>query len=356
MTLNKSSSLIRKTSRRQGLTLSEVLVVIVILATLIGLLLPAVQKARFANNRVRCQRNLKQLAWATHNYHDQFKQFPDGVKTWRNEARDNWYGYTFFAYLLPYMDQLGLTRYYKPREATSGTWRQPERCFIDPNTGLHGRGAPSATVIPSLVCPSDYLPKNPYHLDWYDRGYSFGWAGITSYVGNGGTYSTYFRDPGMQNDGMFYLTGPASKPEPYSHNLYPDAVPPTKNEVTDGESNTLLFGERSHYDPIFDAKLKGGGFAYSRYHIYGWGAWGWTGGGNGATHVLACSRVKINYRIPENIGTEGSYTDVNLRMSAFGSGHKGGANFAFVDGSVRFLDETLNLISLQALTTRDGGD
>jgi prepilin-type processing-associated H-X9-DG protein len=321
-------------------------VVIAIIGVLVALLLPAVQSARAAARRIQCINNIRQLALATHNYESAHQTFPPGLTTYRTT---NWHGNTMFAFVLPYIEETALGDAWN----FENTYAAARSNTVDPNTGQFNANARSATVIPSFLCTSDTLKENPVLLNWSSPGYATGWHAITSYVGNSGTYSTYFRDPAMQANGMFFMTGPDSQPEDFQENLKSNAKPLKISKVKDGASKTIFYGERNHTDLLFDTRLHDDG-SWSRYPIHKWGAWGWTGGGNGTTHVFACSRVPVNYTTPATI--EPGYLGVNLRMSAFGSSHPGGANFAFVDGSTRMLSEEIELITLQALSTRAGSE
>ena len=350
--------------KNNGFTLVELLVVIAIIGILVGMLLPAVQQVREAARRTECSNNQRQLGIACHNYESAFGSFPDGL--YCSDADNSsggaynitWYGHTVFAKILPYLEQGNVFEQFNfdlsAAAAVSNTTDS------NGNFGLDAIIAeiPTAATVPSFICPSDFLEINPVFLDWNSQGYSRGWHGMTSYLANGGTHSTYFRDFGMQDNGVFYMTGPGSLPSNPSEtpNLSKNARACKIGQIYDGTSNTFLFGERYHFDPNFDSILHESSSTFSRYPIAKWGAWGWIGGGNGTTHIFGSTRLDapINYQTPADASA--NYSNVNIRMSAYGSGHPGGANFALSDGSVRFVPETIDAISFQAISTREEGE
>ncbi len=357
--MNKNLS--RKSS---GFTLVELLVVIAIIGILIGMLLPAVQQVREAARRTQCANNMRQLGLACYNYESSFGEFPDGLYCSASDPNENgqpytlrWYGYTVFAKILPFMEQGNVFNLFKfdldVNIAKMNTVDSAGRFEMDANINEIA----TAQVIPSYMCPSDPLEVNPVFLDWASPGYSRGWHGMTSYLANGGTHSTYFRDFGMQDNGVFFMTGPGSLPDAPDDtpNLRPNAKPCKIAHIYDGTSNTLLFGERYHFDPNFDRILNTES-TFSRYPIAKWGAWGWIGGGNGTTHIFGSTRLDapINYQTPDDAAA--NYSNVNIRMSAYGSGHPGGANFSLSDGSVKFVNQTIDAISFQAVSTREEGE
>src|SRR6056297_612913 len=336
---------------RKGFTLVELLVVIAIIGILVALLLPAVQSAREAARRMSCQNNMKQLGLASHNFESSFKRFPPGLTTFVNDRPRDWYGNTVFTHILPFMEQQSIYDMWDWNE----TFEAAIRNTSDPtNPRLKSRDAASAQLVPSYLCPSDFAQESVFELNYRRTGYATGFFSLSSYLANGGTHSTYFRDTDMQDDGMFYMTGEDSQPESYQRFLKDDAAAARFADCVDGTSQTLLFGERFHFDRFFDARLHNVSQRFSRYPIGHWGAWAWTGGGNGTTHVFGSTRVPPNYEVPEDAPS--SYASVNLRVSAFGSGHTGGVNFAFTDGSVSFISDQINMVTYRALSTRSGSE
>jgi prepilin-type N-terminal cleavage/methylation domain-containing protein/prepilin-type processing-associated H-X9-DG protein len=316
---------------RTGFTLVELLVVIAIIAVLIGLLLPAVQKVREAANRISCANNLQQLALAAHHHHDARRRFPNGLHTVETSNGGYANGTCWEVELLPYFEQDNL----------KSRWD-----ITDFRTNVAGgRSATTAQVLPVLLCPSDQLPDPVSFVgvspQYPQYAYASGFYGLSSYGGNAGKRS--FPGPAkLTRDGIFCWDSRIGL-----------------RDVTDGACNTFLFGERSHLDPEYDRLA----FALDTlfYPLSKEGKWAAvfaTGGGSLPERLLS-TPVPINYRVPAGTTPEeflGPYGAHSNRLCAFGSGHPGGANFAFVDGSVRFVSESIPLATLQALSTRAGDE
>jgi prepilin-type N-terminal cleavage/methylation domain-containing protein/prepilin-type processing-associated H-X9-DG protein len=312
---------------RRGFTFIELLVVVAIIAVLIGLLVPAVQKVRAAAARSQCSNNLRQLGLATHHYHDVNLTFPPGVNQAQYASAPQYRGYTLFVYLLPYVEQDSLYRQWDfttPLNNTSG-----------------GTGARTATDLALLLCPADVVPQNP--VTSQGRTYA-----LTSYGGNGGSRS--FDPTAASTDGVFHTTGPGSQPTA-------NQGPVRLAYITDGTSNTLLFGERSHWDPNYDSYASAG--LASRPSMASWGWWAASEGRLAIGDVTLSAFVPLNYQVPSATGSGGSgpFKPVEeQRVCAFGSNHEGGANFTLADGSVRFLAQSIPLTTLRQLATRAGGE
>lgn len=335
---------------RTGFTLVELLVVIAIIGILIGMLLPAVQQVREAARRTDCANKMRQLAIASHNYQSTFSELPGGLYVNKDNSQIRFYGISVFTKMLPYIEQ----------QAINDLWDFTDSGIAAMSNGLDAAGnqtedAPSASVIDVYLCPSDVFSKNVVQLAYNVAGYPRGFFGVMSYAANGGTNSTYFRDALMQDNGMFFMTGPDSRPEDDQPNLRPNAKPASLDKVFDGTSNTLMFGEKYHLDTNFETIIRpNGSTQYSRYPLDGWSVWGWFGGGNGTSATFGSTQAPLNYRTPIDVSP--GYNEVNRRTSAFGSGHPGGANFVFSDGSTRLINDSIDEITYQALSTREEGE
>ncbi|MDR3636573.1 MAG: DUF1559 domain-containing protein [Isosphaeraceae bacterium] len=306
----------------KGFTLIELLVVIAIIAVLIALLLPAVQAAREAARRAQCVNNLKQLALACHNYESANGTFPMGRNAQNylpvgGGASQGYHdGWGQFGALLQFTEQNGL---YNAINIQLGPYQARNSTFC-------GVG------ITTLWCPSDGTING---LRFFET--SAGWDGTTigitygSYGGMMGTCFPYGNNPAQfaAMNGMFpdcgnpsWMGGPSQSPVRIQG-------------VTDGTSNTILFGEHAHGKYSQVGCGPGGGCDYE-------GAAWWAD--SDYSDGSMTSYYPINPKFPVTWG--GDACDQANVGSAFGTAassyHSGGANFAFADGSVKFLKDSIS--------------
>jgi prepilin-type N-terminal cleavage/methylation domain-containing protein/prepilin-type processing-associated H-X9-DG protein len=277
----------------RGLTLIELLVVIAIIGVLIALLLPAVQSAREAARRMQCTSNLKQIALAAHTYVNAAGCLPMGETIHPITSHPDWGpipSNSLFVGLLADLEQRPLF------DAVNFAWS----IYEAPNHTVSG------TCIATLWCPSDVGVDLVRYLDWGVDGLTP--MAYTSYHGKHGPWilSPYPPDTRItaQNLGLF-------------HQL--SAVAPA--QVTDGASQTLLFGEKAH--GLLDDE------AATWY--YDWIS-------SFAPDTTFATWLGIN----PHRKFAGSPFVFDAKVLSASSFHPGGANFAFLDGSVRFLEESID--------------
>jgi prepilin-type N-terminal cleavage/methylation domain-containing protein len=287
---------------RRAFTLIELLVVIAVIGVLIALLLPAVQAAREASRRAHCTNNLKQLALAAANYSDVHGVFPLGSFKQpppTDPCGGSHEGGIYIA-VLPFLEQRDL--------------------FNAFNANVHYETAPNSTVMGAglsvLWCPSDPAVARP-------DSQHFGWPiHFTSYMGNTGTWNS---PPVNRAPGCALQSFDALQSQANGIFFYYSAV--SVSSITDGTSNTFLFGEHAYGKNI-------------PRELPDW-CW-WFSGNYGDTMFTTMFPLNPLGKIPD-IANETLYgTDIPLSMQAASSFHPGGALFALCDGSVRFIKDTVD--------------
>jgi prepilin-type N-terminal cleavage/methylation domain-containing protein/prepilin-type processing-associated H-X9-DG protein len=296
----------------RGFTLIELLVVIAIIAVLVGLLLPAVQSAREAARRAQCVNNLKQLGLAAANYEGAHGCYPLGILQMNIGG---YYGVTnsCFVSLLPFFEGSAVYSAYNTNLD-----------HADPgNTTVAGAGQ-SVLWCPSdgVVSQSQVITDNfgPFLVPNVRMQY-------TSYHGVTGTWYTYAWPvpPFPATFDYVGAVGTANGMIGYYSSVRLAAV-------TDGTSQTMLFGETAH------ALL--GAADRPNWHQ-------WNEGYPGQTLINTFYPPNPQRTLRNFDGLLGSGT---VFLSSASSMHPGGVNFGFTDGSVRFVKETISTWARDATT------
>ena len=337
--------------RRRGYTLVEVLVVLAIIAALIGILLPAIQRVRATSARTSCSNNLRQIGLAMAGHVNTKGYFPSGYRDWQqyDPPRPLPSGNpTFYdpsgrrcwpSHLLGYLDQSVLDNHIQ-QILSGGVSLGGTSSYSDAPAHLYKLdSALEGTLLRVLACPADAvaLKRYPTGLHTYET------AEGVIHLQREQTFTNYLGILGLD------LTKPSGI-------LY-DRSRIKIQDIRDGLSNTLLIGER----PV-----------YLRAHAGNW----YVGGGsspnanNGATAGVTASVLGVREQVgcalcPTDTSTDelidGSshFSSGNVSRTQdcfhFWSFHPNGANFLLADGSVHFLGYSADLL-LPALATRAGGD
>jgi prepilin-type N-terminal cleavage/methylation domain-containing protein/prepilin-type processing-associated H-X9-DG protein len=332
---------------RSAFTLMELLVVIAIIAVLIGLLLPAVQKVREAAARASCQNHLKQIGLAVHNYHDATNSLPPlrvaggpGYATWA-------------ALILPYMEQsTGFAAWDTSRgyAAQTAAARQGEvKSYFCPTRRGPGQGFSTAedwypfdlTPPPNVIATGMLQPR--FTATQNPSGALGDYAACVGDMRGTPNNPDQQLWPTVNANGAIILGTPSP--------TVTNTNPPTKaiawksntnlQAITDGSSNTFLVGEKHVPVGTFGRAKVGDGSIY-----------------NGSWTCFSARLAGIEDPLangPTDATPSGGLADA-IYARKFGSWHAGVCNFAFADGSVRAIRNTIDSANLRRLAARNDGE
>jgi len=340
----------RSKTEIKGFTLIELLVVIAIISVLIALLLPAVQAAREAARRSGCVNNLKQIGLALHNYAQAMNVFPPGYVSSLNKAVtdacnmdqenqsgvDLGTGWAWGSMILPFLEQQNL--YNSINFNLSVAYHANDTCSL---TALAVYLCPSddgPTVVPVFEDPPD--PANPgsynatHIVDTLSRGNYVGMYGL------GEICSQSNAQDSANNNGLGPLGTHAG--------IFYRNVSTSIAAITDGTSNTIMVGERSH------------NLSYVTWVARSINGWlGKTSLVEGGTDQFNPSPEECWTQVLGPCGLEDGLRTINnpeAHVEDYWSRHPGGANMLFADGSIHFLKSSINPIPWRALATRNWGE
>ncbi len=335
---------------RNAFTLVELLVVIAIIGILIALLLPAVQAARESARRTQCINNLKQILLGLQGYHDIHKVLPFG-KGPSYAGAPVYARWSQHAMILPFIEQVNLYSSinfdFPPETPGMGGGGPFMPAYANPG-GINSIAC--RTLVPTFLCPSDRGPSDPT------------WPGVNNYTANQGSWLCDRNDtpppagsvaPNELQTGIMYFLSAVRFAD-----------------VQDGLSNTAFFSEKrrgpGNPEPATDMFIipPQTSLAATYQTCTGlnpltatpltskWG-WSWVMGENCCT--------SYNHVAPPNnnscggTGFTGTMTNMAMQVSP-SSLHGPGVNVSMGDGSVRFVNESIDLITWRALGTRQSGE
>ena len=335
--------MIRRGRRPRGFTLVELLVVIAIIGILISLLLPAVQAAREAARRMQCANNMKQLVLAMHNYHDTYRCFARNA--FRNPNWEAWQVFSANVRILPYLEQKPL---YDQFSYTT-SWSQ----------NFNG---PMQQRLAAFLCPS----ARPYEgtISWSGPGNNYAWcSGSSPYTGWNGADGTGQNGMFMNNK-EFRMA--AAKDGTTNTIFASEVISGTgTNDTSQGQYPfDVFYGGDGNITAVADkdfptqAELEviGRGCETSAQGVRGNSGtlWAWYSHSN----ALFNAAGPPNWEYPSCGGNccPGGAHDWGWGVIPARSMHPGGVHVALGDGSVRFVSETINLLTWQRLAHRDDGN